>query len=48
MTVFFIILAVIGIIGSVATIIYALWHLLDMLADALDEHERMHRRQWDC
>ena len=39
--------AVIGIIVSTATIVYALWNLFDMLADALDERDRIHRHQWD-
>ena len=44
---FGLILASIGVLVSVGTIIYSLWHLLDILADYLDERDRVHRSQWD-
>ncbi len=36
-------LAIIGIIVSVTTILYCLWHLFDLLADTLDRHEMLRR-----
>lgn len=36
-------LAIIGIIISVTTILYCLWHLFDLLADTLDRHEVLRR-----
>ena len=39
MNLFGMVLAVIGVVVSIGTIIFSLWHLLDLLADALDEHD---------
>ena len=40
-------IALIGVIVSLGTIIYALWNLFDMMADYLDGRERRHHRQTD-
>ena len=40
-------LAIIGIIVSVITILYCLWKLFDLAADAMDRWELMHRGKID-